>query len=147
MNAKDVKNLRNETGAGVMDCKKALEEAGGDLDKAKEIIQERGLIKASKRAGRDTGAGILESYVHNNRVGVMLELRCETDFVAKSDPFRDLAHELVMHIAAMNPKDVNDLMEQLYVRDESKKVGDLVKGVIAQTGENIKIERFCRYEL
>ncbi|MFH1759053.1 MAG: translation elongation factor Ts, partial [Patescibacteria group bacterium] len=106
MNAKDVKNLRNETGAGVMDCKKALEEAGGDLDKAKEIIQERGLIKASKRAGRDTGAGILESYVHNNRVGVMLELRCETDFVAKSDPFRDLAHELVMHIAAMNPKDV-----------------------------------------
>ena len=75
-----VKQLRNETGAGVMDCKKALEEAKGDLDKAREIIQEKGLIKATKRAGRDTGAGVLESYIHNNRVGVLLELRCETDF-------------------------------------------------------------------
>ncbi len=142
-----VKQLRDETGAGVMDCKKALEEAQGDLDKAKEIIQEKGLIKATKRAGRDTGAGILESYIHNNRVGVLLELRCETDFVARSDDFKNLAHNLVMHIAALNPKDIEALLEQPFVKDESQTVDQLVKSVAAKTGENTQIERFCRYEI
>jgi elongation factor Ts len=142
-----VKQLRDETGAGVMDCKKALEEAQGDLDKAKEIIQEKGLIKATKRAGRDTGAGILESYIHNNRVGVLLELRCETDFVARSDDFKNLAHNLVMHIAALNPKDIEALLEQPFVKDESQTIDQLVKGVAAKTGENTQIERFCRYEI
>jgi elongation factor Ts len=142
-----VKQLRNETGAGVMDCKKALEEAKGDLDKAREIIQEKGLIKATKRAGRDTGAGVLESYIHNNRVGVLLELRCETDFVARSDEFKNLAHELVMHIAALNPKDIEALLEQPFVKDETQTIDQLVKGVAAKTGENIQIEQFCRYEI
>lgn len=142
-----VKQLRNETGAGVMDCRKALEEAQGDLDKAREIIQEKGLIKATKRAGRDTGAGILESYIHNNRVGVLLELRCETDFVVRSDEFKNLAHELVMHIAALNPKDIETLLEQPFVKDESQTIDQLVKSVAAKTGENTQIERFCRYEI
>ncbi|HCX45295.1 TPA: translation elongation factor Ts [Patescibacteria group bacterium] len=142
-----VKQLRNETGAGVMDCRKALEEAQGDLDKAREIIQEKGLLKATKRAGRNTGAGILESYIHNNRVGVLLELRCETDFVARSDEFKNLAHDLVMHIAALNPKDLEALLEQPFVKDDSQTIDQLVKGVAAKTGENTQIEKFCRYEI
>jgi len=142
-----VKQLRNETGAGVMDCRKALEEAQGDLDKAREIIQEKGLLKATKRAGRNTGAGVLESYIHNNRVGVLLELRCETDFVARSDEFKNLAHDLVMHIAALNPKDLETLLEQPFVKDDSQTIDQLVKGVAAKTGENTQIEKFCRYEI
>ena len=142
-----VKQLRNETGAGVMDCRKALEEAQGDLDKAREIIQEKGLLKATKRAGRNTGAGVLETYIHNNRVGVLLELRCETDFVARSDEFKNLAHDLVMHIAALNPKDLETLLEQPFVKDDSQTIDQLVKGVAAKTGENTQIEKFCRYEI
>ncbi len=142
-----VKQLRNETGAGVMDCRKALEEAQGDLDKAREIIQEKGLLKATKRAGRNTGAGVLETYIHNNRVGVLLELRCETDFVARSDEFKNLAHDLVMHIAALNPKDLEALLEQPFVKDDSQTIDQLVKGVAAKTGENTQIEKFCRYEI
>jgi len=142
-----VKQLRNETGAGVMDCRKALEEAQGDLDKAREIIQEKGLLKATKRAGRNTGAGVLETYIHNNRVGVLLELRCETDFVARSNEFKNLAHDLVMHIAALNPKDLETLLEQPFVKDDSQTIDQLVKGVAAKTGENTQIEKFCRYEI
>ena len=142
-----VKQLRNETGAGVMDCRKALEEAQGDLDKAREIIQEKGLLKATKRAGRNTGAGVLETYIHNNRVGVLLELRCETDFVARSNEFKKLAHDLVMHIAALNPKDLETLLEQPFVKDDSQTIDQLVKGVAAKTGENTQIEKFCRYEI
>ncbi|KKU76092.1 MAG: translation elongation factor Ts [Candidatus Harrisonbacteria bacterium RIFOXYA1_FULL_48_8] len=147
MTAGDVQKLREITGAGVMECKKALEDAGGDFDKATEFINERGLIKAEKKAGRTTGAAILETYVHNNRVGVLLELQCETDFVVRSQPFRELAHDLVMHIAAMNPSDVSGLLQQPFIRDEKLSVDALIKGVIAKTGENIKIGRFCRYEL
>lgn len=147
MFAPDVQKLREMTGAGVMDCKKAIDEAGGDLDRAIAIINEKGLIKAAKKADRATGAGFLESYIHNNRVGVLLELRCETDFVARSEPFKELAHNLVMHIAAMNPASLEELMRQAYVKDEKITVENLIKGVIAKTGENIQIARFCRYEL
>src|SRR3989344_2406617 len=140
--AADVQKLRELTGAGVMDSKKALTEAKGDFDKAIEIIRERVVIKAEKKADRATGAGVLESYVHNSRVGVLLELRCETDFVARASPFRELAHNLVMQIAAMNPKDSDELMKQSYVKDPLQTVSDLVKGTIATTGENIRIERF-----
>mgnify|MGYP001583579013 FL=1 len=135
------------TGAGVMECKKALEDAGGDFDKATALINERGLIKAERKAGRTTGAAVLETYVHNNRVGVLLELQCETDFVARAQPFRELAHDLVMHIAAMNPSDTGSLLKQPFVKDEKMSVEALIKGVIAKTGENIKVQRFCRYEL
>jgi len=139
--------LREATGAGVMDCKKALDDAKGDYEKAKQLILERGVAKAEKRAERKTGAGILETYVHNGRIGVILELRCETDFVAKTDVFKTLAHDLVMHIASMEPGSVEDLLKQPFIKDESLAVGDLITQAIAKTGENIKLERFCRYEL
>ena len=143
----DIQKLREQTGAGVMECKKALTDAGGDFDKAVQLIQERGLIKAEKKATRATGAGFLESYIHNGRVGVLLELHCETDFVAHSDPFKELAHELVMQIAAMNPEDVSEFLKQPYIKDEKITVEQLIKSTIAKVGENIKIERFCRYEI
>jgi len=143
----NIQKLRDVTGAGVMDCKRALEAADGDLDRATDIVREKGIIIAEKKSGRKTGAGILESYVHNDRVGVLLELRCETDFVARTEPFRDLAHELAMQIAAMNPDDVDALLEQPYIKDESVSIQDLIKQTIAETGENIQVERFCRYEL
>ncbi|TSC89536.1 MAG: elongation factor T [Parcubacteria group bacterium Gr01-1014_3] len=145
MTAGDVQKLREITGAGVMECKKALEEAKGDFDLAQKVIQERGLIRAEKKADRATGAGLLETYVHNGRVGVLLDLRCETDFVVRSDPFRALAHDLVMHIAAMDPKDTAELLQQTYVKDPSLTVENLIKGVISKVGENIRVERFCRY--
>ena len=139
--------LREATGAGVMDCKKALDDAKGDYEKAKQLILERGVAKAEKRAERKTGAGVLETYVHNGRIGVILELRCETDFVAKTDVFKTLAHDLAMHVASMEPGSVKDLLKQPFIKDESLTVGDLITQAIAKTGENIKLERFCRYEL
>lgn len=142
-----VQKLRELTSAGVMDCKKALEEAGGDFDKAKAIIHERGLVKAERKGERATGSGLLHSYIHNERVGVLLELRCETDFVARNESFKELAHNLAMHIAAMNPYDAEKLMAQNYIKDDSINIGELIKLTIAKTGENIKVEKFCRYEI
>lgn len=147
MKAEDIQKLREATGAGVVDCKKALDEARGDFELAKNIIFERGLIKAEKKADRKTGAGLLETYIHNGRIGVLLELRCETDFVVRSEPFRWLAHELAMQVAAIDAVDVDDLLRQPYIRDESLTVGQLIKNTVAKTGENIQVERFCRYEI
>jgi len=147
MSAEDVKKLREMTGAGVMDSKNALEDAGGDFEKAAAIIKERGLLKADKKAGRTLGAGFIDAHVHNNRVGVLVNVSCETDFVAKSDVFRNLVHEVAMQIAAMGPEDVNELMEQAYIKDESTTIEELVKSTIAKLGENIKIEKFTRYEI
>ncbi|BCX16229.1 MAG: hypothetical protein KatS3mg098_458 [Candidatus Parcubacteria bacterium] len=143
----DISKLREETGAGVMECKKALEEAEGDFQKAKEIIFQRGSVLATKRAERKTGAGVLSSYIHNERIGVLVEVRCETDFVAKNEVFRQLARELAMQIASMNPENVEELLSQPYIKDESLKVSDLINQVIAKTGENIRVERFCRFEI
>lgn len=140
-----VQKLRDITGSGVMECKKALDEAGGDFDKAIAIIHERGLTKAETKKERTTGAGILESYIHNERVGVLLELRCETDFVARNPLFKELAHNLCMQIAAMNPTDIDELMKQAYIKDESLTMEALIKQAIAKSGENIRVERFCRY--
>jgi len=147
MSADDVKKLREMTGAGVMDAKNALEDADGDFDKAALLIKERGLAKAGKKAGRDLGAGLVDAYVHNDRVGVLLNVSCETDFVARSDDFRDLVHNIAMQIAAMNPKDVDELLEQAYIKDENDTIDDFVKGAIAKLGENIKVEEFTRYEI
>lgn len=143
----NIQKLRELTNAGVMECKRALEEAKGDFDKAVAIIHERGLVRAEKKGDRETGAGLLHSYIHNERVGVMLELRCETDFVARNPIFKELAHNLAMHIAAINPENVENLLTQNYVRDESLTIEALIKGVIAQLGENVKVEKFCRYEI
>lgn len=143
----DIQKLRELTGAGVMECKRALGAAKGDFDKAVSIIHEAGELLAQKKKERTTGAGFLESYIHNDRVGVLLELRCETDFVARSKDFRELAHNLVMQIAAMNPDSVEDLMKQSYIKDETLVVENLIKQAIAKLGENIRVERFCRYEI
>ena len=147
MNAKDIQKLSEATGAGVMECKHALVEAEGDFERAKAVIHERGFAKVEKRAGRETGAGLVKSYVHNERIGVLLELRAETDFVVRSDPFQQFAHELVMQVASMDPQSVDELLAQPYIRDEKQTVKDLLTDVIAKVGENITIGRFFRIEV
>ena len=147
MDASLVQKLRLKTGAGIMECKKALTEANGDFDKAVEIVQERGITKAEKRSGREAGAGIVHSYVHNGRVGVLLELNCETDFVAMNEEFKALAHNLVMQVASMNPQTEEELMASPYIKDPNMTVEALIKSAIAKIGENIKVGRFIRYEV
>jgi len=143
-----IKKLRDKTGAGVMDVKKALEEAKGDMKKAEEIIREKGLAKAKKKSDREVKSGLIYSYVHQTgKVGAMVEVACETDFVAKNDEFVGLCKEIAMQVASMNPKDVKELEEQSYIRDSSKKVGDLVKELVGKIGENMRIVRFVRFEL
>lgn len=139
--------LREETGAGVMECTRALEEAKGDYEKAKAFIHAQGLAKAEKKEARATGAGLVYAYVHQDRVGVLVELRCETDFVARTEDFRDLAKELAMQVAAMSPETLNELMAQEYVKDPSLTVNAVVKRVIARVGENIQVARFSRFAL
>ena len=130
-----------------MDCKKALQDADGDFDKAKILIGERGVIKAQKKADREATAGLVESYVHNGRVGVLLEINCETDFVARTDQFKELARNVAMQISAMNPEGSAELLAQPYIKDPNTTVDGLIKGAIAKLGENIKLGRFVRYEL
>ena len=142
-----VQKLRELTSAGVMDCKKALEEAGGDYEKAKKVIAEKGVAKAEKKSDRATGAGLLESYIHNGRVGVLLELRVETDFVAHSEPVKQLARDLALQISAMAPESVEDLLKQPFVKDQDRKVKDVINDYIAKLGENIKVGGFVRYEI
>jgi elongation factor Ts len=144
----DVKRLREETGAGVMDCKRALEETKGDFEKARALIKDRGLEKAQKKSDREAKEGLVEAYVHaGGRIGAMVELSSETDFVARNPDFQKLAKELAMQVAAMDPKNVDELLEQVYIRDSSKKVGDLVTGIAATTGENVRVRRFKRFQL
>lgn len=142
-----IKKLREETSAGVSDCREALEDANGDYQKAKKLIEERGFEKAAKKEGKETSQGIIESYVHAGKIGVLVELRCETDFVAKTDEFKNLAHELALQIASMNPKNVSDLMKEEYIRDNAFTIEALIKQTIAKVGENITIKRFTRMEL
>jgi elongation factor Ts len=144
----DVKRLREETGAGVMDCKRALDEAKGNFEKAKGLIKERGLAKAKEKADREAKEGIVEAYVHaGGRIGAIVELSSETDFVARNPDFRGLAKEIAMQVAAMDPTNVDQLLEQPYIRDSSKTIGELVTGIAATTGENVRVKRFKRFEL
>jgi elongation factor Ts len=188
-----VKELRERTGAGMMDCKKALAESAGDVEKAIEFLRVHGLSRAAKKAGREASEGLVYSYIHpGNRIGVLIEVNCETDFVARTDDFQGLVHNLAMHVAAAAPLGVTRedipadliekerevfrqqareegkpdavaekiiagriekfyaeaaLLDQVYVRDNDKKVGDLVSEAIAKLGENIKIARFARFQL
>ena len=130
-----------------MECKKALEDTGGNFEAALSLIKERGFAKVALRADRETGAGLVYSYVHAERIGVILDLRAETDFVVRSEPFRRLAHELAMQIAASNPGDVEELLKQSYIRDEQRTVESLVQEVIAKVGENVRVNKFCRIEV
>ena len=143
-----VKKLREETGAGVMACKRALDESKGDMKKAKEIIAKKGLAKAEEKAGRETKQGWVASYTHSTgRVGVVVSLLCETDFVARGEDFQSLAKELCLQVAAMNPKNEKELLDQEYIRDPAKKIRDLIKESIAKLGENIKVGSFNRTEI
>ena len=190
---KMIADLRARTGAGMMACKKALEEAGGDAEKAVDILRKTGAAGAEKRAGRTASEGLIDAYVHfNGKVGVLVELNCETDFVARTDDFKQLARDIALHVASAKPialriEDVpaevverekrvyesqvaeeqkpepvkvkivegrlrkffeeSVLLEQKFVKDDTKTVGELVKQVAAKTGENVAVRRFVRFEL
>ncbi len=194
IDAQKIKSLREETGASILDCNKILAETKGDMDKARKILMEKGKIKVGKKADRVVGEGVIESYIHSNKkVGVIVELLCESDFVAKNVQFHELAHNVAMHIAAANPLCVDNpesypeiakvieeerkkaaeefkskpeemrnniiagrikkytdsvtLVKQEYVKDPEKKVGDIINETIAKLGENIKVKRFCRFQI
>ena len=143
-----VKELREMTQAGMMDCKKALVEADGDMDKAVEWLREKGLAAAAKKAGRIAAEGVVASYVSEDaKIGVVVEVNCETDFVAKTDNFINFSKNVAKHIAAANPADVDELMNQKFVDDESKTITDLVSDATVSIGEKISIRRFARYEV
>ena len=193
ISAKMVKELREKTGAGMMDCKKALTEAEGDFEKATKVLRERGIAKAASKSGRATAEGVIASYIHaGDKLGVMVEINCETDFVARTDQFKTFARDIAMHIAASNPlcitreeadpilvekereiyrqQALNEgkpekiidkivdgkiekyfteiaLLEQPFVRDNDKTVGDLINEIVATLGENINVKRFARFRL
>jgi len=188
-----VKRLRDETGAGMMDCKRALVETGGDIEKAREILRTRGLASAQKRQGRMAREGLIDSYIHlDGRIGVLVEVSCETDFVARTDDFKQLVREVAMQIAALRPRwisrdevpqDVTDgerkiyeeqarstgkpenvlekivagkleafyresvLLDQTYIRDDKRTVGDLVDEVSSKVGEKVAVRRFARFQV
>jgi len=158
-----IRALREETGAGIMDCKRALEQADGDLDRARGLLRESGLSAAVKKAGRATNEGLIETYVHSGgRLGAIVEINCETDFVARTDDFKSLAHEVAMQVAAMGPEYVDEadipddltvdpeqacLMRQAYIRDNSRTIRDLMNEAVGKLGENLKVRRFVRFNL
>jgi elongation factor Ts len=188
-----VAELRARTGVGMMDCKKALEETGGDMEKAIDLLRKKGMAKAEKRAGREATEGLIGSYVHHDgAIGVLVEVNCETDFVARTDDFKTLAKDVAVHVAATRPLAVriedlpaevvqrekqvyeaqvaeqkkpeqirakivegmlkkfyedNVLLEQKFVKDDTRTVGELVKELSAKTGENVQVRRFVRFEL
>ena len=183
--AKDVMALREMSGAGMMDCKRALVETDGDMDKAMEYLREKSLAATAKKASRIAAEGIVDSYIHmGGKIGVLLEVNCETDFVAKTDDFKQLVHDIAMHIAASNPTYITNeevdqaeiehekkilreqamnekmvegriekyykevcLLEQPFVKDPDKTVGEMVSAAIAKIGEKISVRRFVRYEM
>jgi elongation factor Ts len=193
MDLKQVKELRDLTGASIMDCRNALEEAKGDFNKAQEILKKKGVAIAEKKEARETKAGLIEAYIHaNGKIGVLIDLRCETDFVAKNPLFKELAHDLALQVAAMSPiyvseadipedllnkekeaylaefkdsnkpeKIINQIIEgklqkwyqevclihQPFIKNQDQKVSEVIKEYIAKIGENIKVNRFVRFEI
>ena len=158
-----VKELRDLSGSGIMDCKRALEETGGDVEKAEAILRSKGIAFAMKKSSRATNEGLIESYVHSGgRIASMVELNCETDFVSRTTEFKELAHNLAMQIAAMAPQYVDQselaedsgenpeevcLLQQPYIKDPGRVIEDLVTDLTARIGENVRVKRFARFEL
>ena len=143
-----VKQLREESGISVAECKKVLEEAGGNLGKARELLLQRGKQLAAKKEAREVAEGTIEAYVHpTGKTAAMIDIRCETDFVARSEGFKKLAHELAMQTASMAPESVEELLSQPYIRDPGKTVKDLLVESIAKIGENIMIKKLSRFEI
>jgi len=163
VSSEDVKRLRELTAAGMLDCKKALEETDGDFEKAKDLLRKKGFEAAAKRAERATAEGAIESYIHHNRrLGALVELNCESDFVARTEDFRKLAQQIALQVAGANPlyispEEMTDgakgdpkevcLLLQPFVQDESRTIQDLLSETISKTGENIRVRRFARFEL
>ena len=144
----EIKALREETGLSIMQCKQALEEALGDKAKALEILKSKGAAIAAKKGDRTLGAGVVASYVHaGGAIGALVELLCETDFVAKNPEFKNVAYEIAMHVAAMNPADTGELLDQPFIKDSSRKVGDLVNGAVQKFGERTEVRRFTRFSV
>ena len=159
----DIKALRDLTGAGIMDSKRALEKADGDMNKAQEILREKGIASAAKKSDRETDQGLVESYIHSGgRIGAMVEANCETDFVARTDGFRALAHDIAMQVAAMNPTYISEsevpesddmnpsevcLLQQPFIKDPSMTIDELIRETVGKVGENIRIRRFSRFSL
>ena len=157
-----IRELRARTSAGVMDCKKALEESKGDVDKAESFLKEKGIASAAKKAGRETDQGLIDTYIHSGgRIGAMIEINCETDFVARTDDFVSLAHDIAMQVAAMSPEflTVEDaakngivtedkcLLSQPFIKDPSITIQDLINETIGKLGENIRVRRFQKFSL
>ena len=168
-----IKQLRERTSAGIMDCKRALEETGGDLDAAEILLRKQGIASAAKKASRAANQGLIVSYIHGGRIGVLLELNCETDFVARTEDFQQLGRDIAQHIVGMFPRYIRAeevpaairererkvhgsdeaadrsmvLMAQPFVRDPKRTIGEMVQEAIGKLGENIVIRRFTRYEL
>ena len=172
--AEQVKQLRDQSGAGIMDCKRALEQFDGDIDKAADLLKQQGLAKAEKKSGRSASQGLIEPYIHGGgRIGAIVEVNCETDFVARTPDFRELAHDLAMQVAATSPRYVSAddvprevwaelerehggreqaaasvvLLEQPFIKDAKLTIRDLVRDRIAKLGENIVVRRFARFEV
>jgi elongation factor Ts len=143
-----IRKLREKCGAGVMECRRALEETAGKEEKALEIIKKKGLEVAEEKKERATTQGVIECYSHGGgRVVSVVELLCETDFVSRNEEFRTVAHELSMQVAAMKPKSVEELLKQAYIRDPNLTVADLISGLISKVRENIRLGRIARFEL
>lgn len=169
-----IKELRERTGAGIMDAKRALEQAGGDMERATEILRQQGLARAARKAGRTTSQGLVHAYIHGGgRIGALIEVNCETDFVARTAEFKQLVHDLAMQVAATAPRYVSGedvpgdvleagaqqagsrekllqqvvLLAQPFIKDPSRTVEDVIKEAIARLGENIRVRRFARFEL
>ncbi len=142
-----IKQLREETGFGVMDIKRALEEANNDAAKARDILNERSAMVVAKKADRATKQGLVETYTHLGRIGAMVEVNCETDFVARNEDFKAFVHDLVLHVASMNPTDVEELLGQPFFKDESMTIRQMLDQLVGKIGENIQIRRFARFGL
>ena len=143
-----IKELRERTGISIAECKKALDAAGGDISQALAVLKERGAAMADKKSDREIGAGVINSYIHaGGAIGVLVELDCETDFVSKNEDFRTLAGDIAMHVAAMKPTDITDLMSQEYIKDPSLSIENLVQQATQKFGERVVLSRFSRFEI
>jgi elongation factor Ts len=143
-----IKKLRSKTGISIIECKKAIEETKGDFEKALKILRKKGAEIIEKKKERETKEGLIGIYLHQNgKIGAMVRVSCESDFVAKNEEFQKLCHELAMQVAAMNPENIEELLSQLYIKDIKKTIKDLIEEVVAKIGENIKIEDFKRMEI
>ncbi|MEJ7902068.1 MAG: translation elongation factor Ts [Thermomicrobiales bacterium] len=174
ISASQVKELRERSGAGIMDCKRALQETNGDLDRAATILKQQGLVKAEKKSGRAVSQGLIEPYIHGvGRIGALVDVNCETDFVARTPDFRELAHDLAMQVAATSPRFVAEddvppevmqdlivefgsreealasvvLLDQPFIKDNKLTIDNLIKDRISRLGENIIVRRFVRFEV